>query len=181
MSEVIFRKATTDDIDAATRILRVAAERMLAEGKQQWTETYPGRNEVMADLEAGVAYVLENENIVVAYAAIILTGEPAYSQLRDEWLSDMPYIVMHRLAVDSKCQQCGMASIMFKCAEALAAGNGIRSFRVDTNFDNDRMLRLLHKLGFTYCGEIEYQSGRRKAFEKLLPPTPEQEKWRPKD
>ena len=42
------------------------------------------------------------------------------------------------------------------------------SFKVDTNFDNDRMLHLLDKLGFERCGIIQYPQGERIAFEKLI-------------
>ena len=47
---------------------------------------------------------------------------------------------------------------------------GVTSFRVDTNYDNFYMLRIFDKLGFTYCGEVCYDSGLRRAYEKLLAP-----------
>ena len=50
--------------------------------------------------------------------------------------------------------------------EALARERGVGSFRVDTNFDNRYMLRMLERLGFAYCGKIVYGSGERLAFEK---------------
>ena len=52
------------------------------------------------------------------------------------------------------------------------AGNvlprGIRSFKVDTNYDNFYMQRVFSRLGFTYCGRIRYEAGERMAYEKLL-------------
>ena len=45
---------------------------------------------------------------------------------------------------------------------------GIRSFKVDTNYDNFYMQRVFSRLGFTYCGRIRYEAGERMAYEKLL-------------
>ena len=51
----------------------------------------------------------------------------------------------------------------------LAKGNNIFSIKVDTNFDNIPMLKILEKLGYTYCGEVTFRGSFRKAFEKTLP------------
>ncbi len=56
----------------------------------------------------------------------------------------------------------------FERVERLALAHGVRSFKVDTNFDNADMLHILSKRGFAYCGEIHYEHGVRKAFEKML-------------
>ncbi len=45
----------------------------------------------------------------------------------------------------------------------------VEAFRVDTNFDNRIMLRLLEKEGCSFCGKIRYDSGERLAFEKSRP------------
>ena len=52
--------------------------------------------------------------------------------------------------------------------ERLALGKGVHSFKADTNYDNERMQHLFEKMGFTYCGTIFYQQGKRMAYEKLL-------------
>lgn len=83
-------------------------------------------------------------------------------------VSDEPYVVVHRLAVSMKHQSRGVAAGFMNAVEHLAASQGIGSFRVDTNFDNDRMLHLLEKLGFAECGIIHYPQGERIAFEKLI-------------
>ena len=60
----------------------------------------------------------------------------------------------------------GVAAEFMRRTEALARERGVGSFRVDTNFDNRYMLRMLERLGFAYCGKIVYGSGERLAFEK---------------
>lgn len=166
--KIVFRKAEAADLDAITEILQGAVRKMLAEGKRQWTEEYPNRIHASADIDRGVGYVLTQGDKVVAYGAVVFDGEPVYNNLDGEWLSDLPYVVVHRLAVDTEIHGKGLGTRFFKSVENLAISQNIRSFRVDTNYDNFAMLHLLSKLGFTYCGEVVYESGFRKAFEKLL-------------
>lgn len=165
---LIFRNAVTPDVPEISAILKKAVERMLAEGKQQWDENYPNEKHVCADIEKGVGYVLENEGTVIGYAAVVFTGEPAYEHLDGKWLSDDRYVVVHRLAVSQEVKRKGMGRVFINAVEDYARSLGFRSFKIDTNFDNIAMLGLLEKLGFTYCGNIQYESGSRRAFEKLL-------------
>lgn len=165
-----FRRADVADVQAVAAILKAAARRMLAEGKQQWDESYPTETHVRADVENRVGYVLEQDGAVVGYAAVVFTGEPAYDDLYGQWLSDERYVVVHRVAVAQDGQRTGLGRALMTAVEDYARSLGIRSFRIDTNYNNYAMLGLLEKLGFAYCGEVRYDRGSRKAFEKLLSP-----------
>ncbi len=57
---------------------------------------------------------------------------------------------------------------MLLLTESLCLDKKVYSIKVDTNFDNLPMLKIVEKLGYTYCGEV-YFEGPRKAFEKVLP------------
>ena len=50
--------------------------------------------------------------------------------------------------------QKGVATHLFKMIEDLCVEKKVYSIKVDTNFDNVPMLRILDKLSYTYCGEI---------------------------
>ncbi len=165
---MVFRLATLEDLPQIMPIMEAAVARMLREGKQQWDETYPALPHIMDDVIARSGYVLEECGKVMAYGAVVYTGEPAYDDLAGEWLSDGPYVVVHRLAVSQESQGSGVATQFFKMVENMAAEKGIGSFRVDTNFDNFAMLHLMEKCGFEYCGEVMYERGSRRAFEKLI-------------
>lgn len=167
-SSSVFRKATLQDIPSVTRILKQAVDRMLAEGKCQWDNNYPNETHIRADIKAGVGYVLEQGGEIAAYGAVVFDGEPAYTNIEGCWLSDEKYVVVHRMAVNASLQRKGNGVAFLKEVGNLALKKGIFSFRVDTNYDNLRMLNLLNKVGFAYCGEICYEKGSRKAFEKLL-------------
>jgi len=52
--------------------------------------------------------------------------------------------------------------------EDLAIREKVFSIRVDTNFDNIPMLKILDRLDYTYCGEIFFNGASRKAYEKTI-------------
>lgn len=108
------------------------------------------------------------EGPIVAYGAILFDGEPTYAEIRGAWLTAGPYVVVHRLAVADEALENGLGTEFLRHAARLALERGIRAFRIDTNFDNHRMLRILARSGFTRCGTIRCRSGQREAFEKIL-------------
>lgn len=167
-TEIFFRLATPADVERSMQIIEEAKAQMRREGRNQWNEKYPTANDVRSDIAKGIGVVAEHQGKVVAYGAVSFSGEPAYGSIKGRWLSQQPYVVVHRLAVSSEMKGKGVASRFMLEAARMAADRGVKSFKVDTNFDNAPMLAVLRKLGFTYCGEIFYEGGSRKAFEKLL-------------
>lgn len=110
----------------------------------------------------------ESPGKVIAYGAVAFDGEQAYDAIEGTWLTGGDYVVLHRLAVADGEKGRGRAREFMQRVEAAARRRGVGSFRVDTNFDNRYMLRLLARLGFVYCGKVRYRSGERLAFEKPL-------------
>lgn len=123
---------------------------------------------ITSDIRNGYACVLCNEGVIIAYGAVSFDGEPAYEAIEGKWLSEQPYVVVHRLAVADEMKQKGIATLFMQKVEEFSRGKGIHSFKVDTNFDNFYMHKMLERLGFVYCGEIIYGRGVRMAYEKLL-------------
>ena len=166
--ETTFRKASTTDINRIMEIIEEAKLQMAREGKCQWDEAYPTRSNIEADVANGTAHVMLTAGRIVAYGAVVLTGEPAYNMIEGKWLTKQPYVVLHRLAVAEETKGNGVGWLFIKEVERLALAAGLKSVKVDTNHDNNRMLRLLDKAEFTFCGTIHYPQGERMAFEKLL-------------
>ncbi len=186
-----------EEVPAIWEIILQAKAQMYREGKHQWDENYPTVPILENDVRRGWGYVLVPEkdtpvqNVydeatpffndhtgtdngtsrqdVIAYGAVVFDGEPAYKGLWDgQWLSEQPYVVLHRLAVADRWKRQGMAVRYMQAVCDLALSRGIRSFKVDTNYDNFYMQRVFSRLGFTYCGRIRYDAGERMAYEKLL-------------
>ena len=167
-AQVFFRKAAVTDIDPVWRIILQAKEQMRLLGSRQWQDGYPALDDIRRDIADGCGYVLAAGNGPVAYGAVLFGGEPAYGSIEGEWLCQPPYVVVHRLAVAQEMRRCGLATRFMREVETFARNAGLHSFRVDTNFDNRYMRSLLSALGFTYCGEIFYADGSRRAYEKPL-------------
>ncbi|MDR1526598.1 MAG: GNAT family N-acetyltransferase [Dysgonamonadaceae bacterium] len=168
MDGIQLRKARMEDVDRIWQIILQAKEQMRLRNSLQWQDGYPSPENIAHDRECGYGHVLCLNDTVIAYAAVIFDGEPAYENIRGQWLSDRPYVVVHRLAVADEMKRQGVATRYMQKIEALSREKGIRNFRVDTNFDNLYMQRIFAKLGFTYCGEVQYNQNRRMAYEKVL-------------
>lgn len=178
---ILFRQARPTDVRRILEIIRQAQAQMRALGSLQWQDGYPALFDIEHDLAAGYGWAIEkpaaenqaerqpgSQGEVIAYGAVVFDGEPAYEDLVGKWLSDDAYVVVHRLAVADGEKGHGVAAEFMRRVEELARSRGIRSFRVDTNFDNHYMLHLLERLGFVYCGTVQYRSGERLAFEKKI-------------
>ena len=169
---LIFRHAAPEDVERILQIIAQAQRQMREAGSQQWQNGYPAREHIDADLRHGYGYVLQRPDIVgaqavIAYGAVVFDGEKAYDALYEgAWLGEGSYVVLHRLAVADGEKEHGVAGEFFHRTVRLARKRGVASFRVDTNFDNHRMLHILPREGFTYCGKVRYESGERLAFEK---------------
>ena len=166
-----FRKATPADFDAIWEILLMAKAQMKRLNSTQWSEDYPSRELIEADIESGEAYLLCEPSGIIAYGVVSAKEEPAYNQIKDKWSNDLPYIVVHRMAVSDRYKKQGMARRFMEQAEQVARSRGISNFRVDTKYDNLYMQQLLKKTGFRYVGEVIYREDQfRDAFEKTILP-----------
>lgn len=165
---MIFRPATPEDLPAILVILEAAIRRLSEAGVDQWQHGYPNRTRIEADLEEGIGYVVEEEDRVVAYGAVIFTGEPSYREIEGAWLTEVEdYVVVHRMCVADEVVGRGYGRRFMQAVEQLSRGR-VQSFRVDTHADNRVMQSLLPRLGFTRCGIIYFESRHLVAFEKIL-------------
>ena len=155
--------ATTEEATEATEETRKAREMRETQETQEALETRE-----MRETQAAKAAAAQAQGNVVAYGAVVFDGEPAYEAIEGAWLTDGDYVVLHRMAVADGEKGRGVATEFMRRVEAMACGRGTGSMRVDTNFDNRYMLRMLGRLGFVYCGKVRYRSGERLAFEKTL-------------
>lgn len=166
----MIRQAYRQDIEQIMNIVRSAQEALRDLGIDQWQDGYPSADAIAADIDQNVGYVYCNEdNQVVGYAAIVLTGEEAYSQIDDDaWNTPNDYVVVHRLCVDGTARRNGIAIKLMQHAANVARGANINAFRIDTHSGNIRMLAMLNKLGFAHTGIVYYTSGERLAFDLNL-------------
>lgn len=165
---MIFRPAMPEDVPAIMTLVEAGVRRLAAMGVDQWQDGYPNRGRIEQDVAEGIGYVIEENDRVVAYGAVIFTGEEAYRAIDGRWLTDEEnYVVVHRMCVAEEVVGHGFGRRFMEAAEQLSRGR-VQSFRVDTHADNRVMQSLLPRLGFTRCGIIYFESRHLVAFEKIL-------------
>lgn len=163
-----FRKATSQDAPEIWKILEQAILRRKNDGSNQWQDGYPNPDVVKKDIELGYGYVLTLGDRIIAYSAVLVNDEPAYTEIEGKWLTNGDFVVVHRIAVANDYLGRGLSSKVMEFIEKLALEKGVFSVKVDTNFDNPAMLRIFEKLGYSYCGQVYFRGSARKAFEKVL-------------
>lgn len=166
---MILRKANFSEAPVVWTILQEAIEQRKQDGSDQWQNGYPNEHTVHDDLNKGYAYVLTNDEVIVAYAAIIFGIEPAYNDIKGKWLTNDKYVVVHRVATSNAAKGKGIATHLFRMLEDLCFQQKVYSIKVDTNYDNIPMLKIMDKLNYTYCGKIFFSGAPRKAYEKVIP------------
>jgi len=162
------RLAILSESNTIWEILQAAILQRKNDGSTQWQNGYPNEQTVLNDIQNGFGYVVEENDLIIAYAAIIFDIEPAYEDIKGAWLSNQKYAVVHRVATAAPLKGKGIATQLFLLIEKLAISKQTYSIKVDTNFDNVPMLKILDNLNYTYCGEIFFSGSSRRAYEKLL-------------
>lgn len=162
----MIRRANNRDIEAIMGIISDAQAALRELGIDQWQDGYPTAEIIERDIESNAGYVYVEDNMVVGYAAIVLTGEIAYKQIDDHvWGTGEDYVVVHRLCVGKDFTRKGIALSLIRKAKELAIEAGYSGFRIDTHRGNVRMLSMMDRLGFEYRGIIRYDSGERLAYD----------------
>jgi RimJ/RimL family protein N-acetyltransferase len=168
MIDYHFRKAKISEIPPIWDILQLAIQRRKEEGSDQWQDGYPNPEVVLKDIEKETGFVLTDEETIVGYCAILINDEPEYAKIEGKWLTTDDFVVFHRVAISETYLGKGCAQKMIGFIEDFALDNNIYSVKADTNFDNIGMIKVFEKLGYTYCGEVYFRGGQRKAYEKVL-------------
>ena len=152
------REASSDDLGRVMEIYDVARSFMRANGNDvQWVNGYPSRELVEKDLVNGNLLVCEHAGEVAAVMAFIKGPDRTYSLIEDgSWLSDLPYFVVHRLAVGMPGLGLGGHCLRWAVDEAARLGCDLRC---DTHELNVPMRRALARAGLVPCGIIYVEDG----------------------
>ncbi|MFJ1378195.1 GNAT family N-acetyltransferase [Capnocytophaga canimorsus] len=167
---IALQKAIPDDLPQIWEIIQQAIQSRKEEGSTQWQDGYPNLNTIATDIDQQYGYVALHNLEIIGYVAVIFDIEPAYEMLEGHWLSQKgtPYMVVHRMAISIRAKGKGFAHQILQEAEKLAKQRGINSIKIDTNFDNYAMLKVLEKAKYLHCGTVYFRATPRMAFEKLL-------------
>ena len=146
------RSAELRDLPELFRIYASAKQHMRRNGNPtQWSDDYPSEALLEKDIAKQQLYVIEEDGVHGVF--VLAHGpDPTYLRIDGEWLSDNPYMVIHRIASDGVLSGVLASAVRF-------ARERTGSLRIDTHENNRIMRQLLGEYGFTYCGIIYLENG----------------------
>ena len=172
MKQVNFRKATMQDIDEVMKAVEDSREVLRLQGNGQWQDGYPNRDTFLQDIQNQTLYVLLDDNdpsILVGVCALTYYEEDYDHLYEGQWLTSLPYMVMHRVAIKKEYKGKGIGKKLFDIFLIEAKKQGYHSLRIDTHEGNDIMRHILSLYDFTFCGRaILPPTKDRMVFEKVI-------------
>ena len=144
------RPTTYADIDALLVIFAHARQQMAADGNPtQWGDGYPEHEQLEEDIRHSVSYIIEHEGHICGTFVFIIGDDPTYDVIEDgAWLNNtLPYGIIHRIASNGSCRGI-FHTVLNWCTTQCT------NIRIDTHIDNQRMIHLIMREGFTRCGII---------------------------
>lgn len=156
----MIRLATLNDLNIIMSMIVEGRKKIAEYNIPQWINGYPSIETITEDINLNRGYVLiENDEIIGYY--VMLQHDPCYDIIDGKWISDTPYVAIHRTV--TKYFNRGLGSKMFD--EIKKEHNHIR---VDTHEGNVSMNKCLIKNNFKYCGVIKLNDGSpRNAYEYI--------------
>ena len=129
----------------------------------QWANGEPKHETLVEDIEKGQLYTVCDGDEILAAFAYIEGIDKTYINIYDgAWKNDLPYGVIHRIAVAENAHGKGVARLCFDFAFEKC-----KNLKIDTHRDNTPMQKALAKSGFEYCGIIYLENGdERLAYQK---------------
>ena len=158
------RKSTINDLPIIMQIYNDARSFMRENGNlNQWSGNYPSESQIQSDIAEEHSYVCVEDDRILAVFYYNEGPDPTYLKIYEGfWQNDLPYGVIHRIAVAADAHGRGIAKFCFDYCYALC-----QNLKIDTHRDNLPMQNALLKNGFLPCGIIYLASGdERLAYQK---------------
>ena len=166
-----YRKATLEDLDQVMEAVEYSRFLLKEQGNGQWQDGYPNKDDFINDINNGRLFVTyeDDPNEIVGVCALTYREEDYHHLYEGKWLTDLPYMVMHRVAIKKKYQGKGYGKKLFEVFIEQAKLEGYHSLRIDTHAGNLVMRHIIEEFGFVYCGKAILTPNKdRMVFEKII-------------
>ena len=166
---MIIRKAEISDLENIMLMYRSCVTGMIANGIDQWDESYPNAEVIMEDLIAQTYFVAIENNIIIAGINIDQNQDDTYLAL--DWKDKKnQFLVVHRLAVKVEFWNDGIGKSLMLFTENLVTEKGLNSIRLDTYSGNPKAMEFYSRLGYSELGTIDLKPNKDKyhCFEKII-------------
>ena len=151
-----YRRATLEDIEQVMVAVEDSRALLRDQGNGQWQDGYPNRDNFINDINNKRLFVVLEEGHpenVIGCCALTYREEDYHHLYEGRWLTDLPYMVMHRVALKKEYRNKGYGKKLFEVFLEQAKIEGFRSLRIDTHEGNAIMRHLIESYGFQYCGK----------------------------
>ncbi|WP_035294198.1 GNAT family N-acetyltransferase [Clostridium sp. KNHs214] len=163
-------QASIDDLKEIMHLIELCVKKMNEEGSNQWDQSYPNKEIIKEDIDAGYLFVAKFNNKIIGIVVLNHIESKEYNEIN--WTdSHGKIIVIHRMAVDINWQRKGVAKELISFSEKFARNNKFTSIRTDTYIENIKMQSMFKKLGYKKVGQVFFNNGKTKpfiCFEKVL-------------
>ena len=162
-----FRLAVLSDEDEILALYNRVIDQMNADGIDQWSEEYPNREILHADIEGNDMLICCVDEKISACIVHNEYQDPEYSAV--EWVhTDSVPAVLHRLCVDPNTHGKGIGKAIMAEAERIVKEQGYQSIRLDTYSKNAPAINFYESLGYRRRGDVFFKRGLFHCFEKSL-------------
>ncbi len=155
VSTIFMRVAMPADIPAMMKVIASARQFLGAQGIDQWQGTYPDQAAIEQDIATGIGRVLIVDGRVAGVAALVVGPDPHYLRIDGAgWLADVPYLAVHRFALDGSIRGKQLSRVFFSNIMSEAYRRGFDDLRVDTHAKNVIMQHAITGMGFDFRGIV---------------------------
>lgn len=162
-----YRLANKKDIDAIHKMIRDAIRRMEEHNIFQWDELYPTKDDFFRDIERKELYIGEKDNEIAVVFTVNKESDIEYN--KGEWnYPESEYRVVHRLCVNPKLQNSGIARMTLEYIERILREQGVESIRLDTFCENPFSCSLYLHNGYKIVGVVQWRKGNFYLLEKSI-------------
>ena len=161
-------QAVSEDLSVCIDIIREGRAFQQEQGFIQWTESYPNPALIEEDIRTGSGYLFKVDGEPAGYMFLSFNGDPSYDEETCGWRADVPYAVVHRIALSRRFAGRGLSDIIFESVRDLCRARGVRCIRIDTDSHNKRMQHVLQKCGFVRCGTVLFEGDAKLTYDNLF-------------
>ena len=165
--EIKYRHALESDIDEICALVKNAVFTMEKNGIYQWDEIYPAKEDFLCDLNNGNLFVGTVEGEIAVLFVLNKCQDEAYFFAQWSYKGEN-FCVIHRLCVNPKFQNQGLASQTIKYIEEKLIQEGVKAIRLDVFTQNPFALKLYEKNGFHKTGAADWRMGKFVLMEKCF-------------
>ena len=162
-----YSKANKNQIEEVYSVFSAAIENMEKQGIHQWDEIYPDKAILEEDIAKNQMYIGKIDNEIAV--CFVLSEECDEEYKNGKWqYPDAKFNVIHRLCVNPKFQNKGIATQTMIYIEKTSKAQGYEVIRLDCFTKNPYSQKLYKKAGYSVVGYADWRKGRFELREKKL-------------